>query len=61
MEGRQESDQLPEQGPAGQVPDDSRGQGREDPGRDAPDPREEETGTGNPEAAGAEDPDEEED
>jgi hypothetical protein len=56
---REESDQLPEEGPAGQVPDDegdsgaARDQAEESPGV----PGEEETATGNPAAAGAEEPD----
>ena len=55
---REESDQLPEEGPAGQVPDDvpddARGGAKRTPGV----PGEEEKGTGNPDAAGASDPDE---
>ena len=56
---RRESDQLPEEGPAEQVPDDTgRGSAREE-AKDSPGvPGEEETATGNPDAAGAEDPDE---
>ena len=60
MTERQESDQLPEQGPAEQVPDDDSGS-REDRDRSAGEPREEETATGNPDAAGAEEPDNSED
>ena len=56
MSERQESDQLPEEGPEQQVPDDD-GADREDADRNAGVPGEEETGTGNPDAAGAEDPD----
>ena len=56
MSERQESDQLPEQGPEQQVPDDAGGS-REDHGRGSGVPGEEETATGNPDAAGAEDPD----
>ena len=56
---REESDQLPEQGPEEQVPDDAGGS-REDAGRSAGVPGEEETGTGNPDAAGAEEPDDDE-
>ena len=59
MSEREESDQLPEQGPEQQVPDDT-GDNREDKSRNAGVPGEEETGTGNPDAAGAEDPDDEE-
>jgi hypothetical protein len=51
---REESDQLPEEGPAEQVPDDAGGSARED-AQDSPGvPGEEETNTGNPDAAGAE-------
>lgn len=54
---REESDQLPEEGPAGQVPDDeggaARGGAEENPGV----PGEDEQATGNPAAAGSEDPD----
>jgi hypothetical protein len=54
---REESDQLPEEGPADQVPDDEGGAVREE-AKDSPGvPGEEETATGNPDAAGAEDPD----
>ena len=59
MSERQESDQLPEQGPEQQVPDDAGGS-REDADRNAGVPGEEETGTGNPDAAGAEEPDDDE-
>jgi hypothetical protein len=56
---REESDQLPEEGPAGQAPEDDgertvREQAEHSPGV----PGEEETATGNPDAAGAEHPDE---
>jgi hypothetical protein len=51
---RQESDQLPEEGPAEQVPDDAGGDAREEAERSPGVPGEEETGTGNPNAAGAE-------
>ena len=60
MSERQESDQLPEEGPEQQVPDDADG-GREDTERNAGVPGEEETGTGNPDAAGAEEPDDAQD
>ncbi|MGH2712486.1 MAG: hypothetical protein ACRDM7_01100 [Thermoleophilaceae bacterium] len=54
---REESDQLPEEGPAGQVPDDKPGAAR-DEAHDSPGvPGEEGTATGNPDAAGAEEPD----
>ncbi|MGE5636555.1 MAG: hypothetical protein ACM3UV_06415 [Nocardioidaceae bacterium] len=59
MEGRRaESDQLPEEGPAGQVPDDAPGEAREGAERTPGRPGEEGTATGNPAAAGADDPDE---
>lgn len=55
---REESDQLPEEAPAEQVPDDSgRGPARDEAEQAPGVPGEEETGTGNPDAAGAEDPD----
>jgi hypothetical protein len=48
-----QSDQLPEEGPPETVPDDDPGSPQE--GRDNPGvPGEEETSTGNPDAAGAE-------
>jgi hypothetical protein len=56
---RQESEQLPEEGPADQVPDDeSDGGAREEAERSPGVPGEEETSTGNPAAAGADDPEE---
>ena len=54
---REESDQLPEEGPPGQVPDDAGGAARDDAEQSPGVPGEEETSTGNPDAAGAEDPD----
>ena len=53
---REESDQLPEEGPGEQVPDNGPGgeQGEQSPGV----PGDEEQATGNPEAAGSGDPDE---
>jgi hypothetical protein len=54
---REESDQLPEEGPPEQVPDDTgRGAARDQAGESPGVPGEEETATGNPDAAGAEDP-----
>jgi len=52
METPDQSDQLPEEGPPEQVPDDDPGDehGTENPGV----PGEEDTATGNPDAAGAE-------
>jgi hypothetical protein len=52
----QESDQLPEEGPGEQVPDDggsARDEGKESPGT----PGDEGTATGNPDAAGSDEPD----
>jgi hypothetical protein len=58
---REESDQLPEEGPAGQVPeDDEGGAARDEAGSSPGVPGEEETATGNPAAAGAEDPESDE-
>jgi hypothetical protein len=57
---RRESDQLPEEAPSDQVPDDAPGSAREDANHSPGVPGEEETGTGNPDAAGAEDPDSDE-
>jgi hypothetical protein len=54
---REESDQLPEEGPPSQVPEDAGGSARDDAERSPGVPGEEETATGNPDAAGAEDPD----
>jgi hypothetical protein len=52
---REESDQLPEEAPAEQVPDDAGGAARER-AKDSPGvPGEEGTATGNPDAAGADD------
>jgi hypothetical protein len=53
---REESDQLPEEGPPGQVPDDAGGAARDEADESPGVPGEEETATGNPDAAGAEDP-----
>jgi hypothetical protein len=54
---REESDQRPEEAPSDQVPDDSRGDARDEAQRSPGVPGEEETATGNPAAAGAEEPD----
>jgi hypothetical protein len=51
---REESDQLPEQGPSTQVPDDDTGDERDDADENAGVPGEDEQGTGNPDAAGTE-------
>ncbi len=53
---REESDQRPEEAPSEQVPDDAGGSARDDAEDNPGVPGEEETGTGNPDAAGAEDP-----
>jgi len=54
---REESDQLPEEAPAGQVPDDDGGgAGRDEAERSPGVPGEEETATGNPDAAGTDAP-----
>jgi hypothetical protein len=54
---REESDQLPEEGPPEQVEDDAGGPAREEAERTPGVPGEDETATGNPNAAGAEEPD----
>lgn len=54
METPEESDQLPEEGPAEQVPDDAGGHAREHAEESPGVPGEEGTATGNPDAAGAE-------
>ena len=54
---REESDQLPEEGPPGQVPDDGGGRARDEAEQSPGVPGDEETATGNPDAAGAEDRD----
>jgi hypothetical protein len=54
-ESPEESDQLPEEGQPEAVPDDAGGEAREG-SKDSPGvPGEEETSTGNPDAAGTED------
>jgi hypothetical protein len=58
---REESDQLPEEAPPDQVPDDSGGAARDEAERSPGVPGEEETATGNTDAAGAEEPDSGED
>jgi hypothetical protein len=58
----EESDQLPEDAPSEVVPEDStRGPARDEAKRNPGVPGEEGTATGNPDAAGAEDPDSERD
>ena len=57
----EESDQLPEDAPTEVVPDDDgEGAARDEAEQTPGVPGEEETATGNPNAAGAEDPDDEE-
>jgi hypothetical protein len=58
---REESDQLPEEAPPEQVPEDAGGRARDDAEQSPGVPGEEETATGNPAAAGAEEPDSGED
>ncbi len=48
-----ESDQLPEEAPAEQVPDDTAGDESRETGQTPGVPGEEETATGNPDAAGS--------
>jgi hypothetical protein len=58
MSEHEESDQLPEEGPGGQVPDDDSGTGSRDDAEDSPGvPGDDEQATGNPDAAGSSDPD----
>jgi hypothetical protein len=54
---REESDQLPEEAPSDVVPDDAGGDARDEAERSPGVPGEDETATGNPDAAGAEEPD----
>jgi hypothetical protein len=54
IETPEESDQLPEEGPAEQVHDDTGHRPREEAEENPGVPGEESTGTGNPDAAGAE-------
>jgi hypothetical protein len=54
---REESDQLPEEAPSDQVPDDSGRAARDEAEQSPGVPGDEETATGNPDAAGAEEPD----
>jgi hypothetical protein len=59
MERQEESDQRPEDAPPEQVTEDDAGGPSRDQAEDSPGvPGEEEHGTGNPEAAGSEDPEE---
>jgi hypothetical protein len=59
MESQEESDQLPEEGPEQQVPEDDQGESRDDAEQTPGVPGEEEQGTGNPDAAGSDEPDDE--
>jgi hypothetical protein len=54
MTDREESDQLPEEGPSEQVPEDETGAERGDADENAGVPGEDEQSTGNPDAAGTE-------
>jgi hypothetical protein len=54
---REESDQRPEEAPPDQVPDDAGGAARDEAQESPGVPGEEDTATGNPGAAGAEEPD----
>jgi hypothetical protein len=58
---REESDQKPEEAPPEQVPEDAGGAARDEAEESPGVPGEEDTGTGNPAAAGAEEPDSGED
>jgi hypothetical protein len=58
---REESDQLPEEAPPDQVADDAGGNARDEAEKSPGVPGEEETATGNPDAAGAEEPESGED
>ena len=59
MSEHEESDQLPEEGPGGQVPDDDSGDGSGSDSEESPGvPGDDEQATGNPDAAGSSDPDE---
>jgi hypothetical protein len=59
MQGREESDQRPEEGPAEQVPEDEDGGSSRDEAEGNPGvPGDDEQATGNPEAAGSDDPEE---
>jgi hypothetical protein len=57
---RDESDQMPEEGPAEQVPDDTDDDSRDEADENPGVPGEDEQATGNPEAAGSSDPDSDE-
>jgi hypothetical protein len=53
---REESDQLPEEAPPDQVQDDAAGDARDEAHQSPGVPGEDDTATGNPAAAGAEEP-----
>jgi hypothetical protein len=57
---RDESDQMPEEGPAQQVPDDTDDDSRDEADENPGVPGEDEQATGNPDAAGSSDPDSDE-
>ena len=55
MSEHEESDQLPEEGPGSQVPDDDSGAGSRDDAEKSPGvPGDDDQATGNPDAAGTE-------
>jgi hypothetical protein len=54
---RDESDQMPEEGPAQQVPDDTNDDSRDEADENPGVPGEDEQATGNPDAAGSSEPD----
>ncbi|HEX2233370.1 MAG TPA: hypothetical protein VHG69_08405 [Thermoleophilaceae bacterium] len=56
MQGHEESDQRPEDAPDAQVPDDDGDEARDQAEENAGVPGEDDQSTGNPEAAGSEDP-----
>ena len=57
---RDESDQMPEEGPAEQVPDDTDDDSRDEADENPGVPGEDDQATGNPDAAGSSDPDSDE-
>jgi hypothetical protein len=57
---RDESDQMPEEGPAQQVPDDTDDDSRDEADENPGVPGEDEQATGNPDAAGSSAPDSDE-
>jgi hypothetical protein len=59
MQGHEESDQRPEDAPGGQVPEDDESESREQADENPGVPGEDEQSTGNPDAAGSEEPEDE--